>query len=66
MLCCDEGFSVLGSAQKIFKLGKLNKPQRGKPKGPIQRNIIYHLCWIKKTHTTEITQEKSVDNIVFD
>lgn len=48
MLCCDEGFSVLRSAQKIFKLGKLNKPQLRKPKGPIQRNIIYHLCWIKK------------------
>lgn len=60
MLCCDEGFSVLGSAQKIFKLGKLNKPQLRKPKGPIQRNIIYHLCWIKKknTHTTEITRGK--------
>lgn len=33
MLCCDEGFSVLGSVRKIFKLGKLNKPQLRKPKG---------------------------------
>lgn len=46
MLCCDEGFSVLGSVQKIFKLGKLNKPQWSRPKGLIQGNISYHLCLI--------------------
>lgn len=51
MLCYDEGFSVLGSVQKIFKLGKLNKPQLRKPRGPIPRHIIYHLCLIFKKTT---------------